>query len=186
MAWISVHESVLGPKLRRLLKQLDTSSFECLGILNCLWLWGLNNADENGRILDATTEDIERHLYGVAIGCDLDMKKVVSALIDTGWIDLTNDGMFLHDWAGWQELWYKAKARRKHDVDRKREKAEERAAKKAQAADAQQKQADSVPPEKHPEEHAALIVRVCGFSAQFVSLEPSWQEEFINRNFYKL
>ncbi|MBE6733712.1 MAG: hypothetical protein E7561_06935 [Ruminococcaceae bacterium] len=40
--------------------------------------------------------------------------------------------------------------------------------------------------QKHPEEHADLIVRVCGFSAQFVSLEPSWQEEFINRNFYKL
>jgi formate C-acetyltransferase len=37
---------------------------------------------------------------------------------------------------------------------------------------------------KHPEKHQDLIVRVCGFSAKFVSLPPEWQEEFINRNIY--
>jgi len=37
---------------------------------------------------------------------------------------------------------------------------------------------------KHPERHYDLIVRVCGFSAKFVSLPPEWQEEFINRNIY--
>lgn len=36
----------------------------------------------------------------------------------------------------------------------------------------------------HPEDHQDIIVRMCGFSAKFVSLSPRWQEEFINRNFY--
>lgn len=36
----------------------------------------------------------------------------------------------------------------------------------------------------HPERHQDLIVRVCGFSAKFVSLSPEWQEEFIRRNIY--
>lgn len=37
---------------------------------------------------------------------------------------------------------------------------------------------------RHPERHQDLIVRVCGFSAKFISLPPEWQEEFINRNMY--
>ena len=36
----------------------------------------------------------------------------------------------------------------------------------------------------HPERHQDLVVRVCGFSAKFVSLPPEWQDEFITRNLY--
>jgi len=38
---------------------------------------------------------------------------------------------------------------------------------------------------KHPEKHQDLVVRVCGFSAKFVSLSPEWQDEFISRNIYE-
>lgn len=62
MAWISVHESVDGPKLRNLYKQLGCSKFEALGILNFLWIWGLTNAEKDGLILYADKEDIERYL----------------------------------------------------------------------------------------------------------------------------
>ena len=37
----------------------------------------------------------------------------------------------------------------------------------------------------HPERHQDLIVRVCGFSAKFVSMSEKWQDEFISRNFAK-
>ena len=37
----------------------------------------------------------------------------------------------------------------------------------------------------HPERHQDLIVRVCGFSARFVSLSREWQDEFLSRNFYE-
>lgn len=38
--------------------------------------------------------------------------------------------------------------------------------------------------QKHPENHQDLVVRICGFSAKFVSLSPEWQDEFIHRVMY--
>lgn len=121
MAWISVHESVDGPKLRNLYKQLGCSKFEALGILNFLWIWGLTNAEKDGLILYADKEDIERYLYGVGSGCKLSPRQVVDALFETGWIDQTPSGLYLHDWEMWQDQWYKAKERRESDARRKRE-----------------------------------------------------------------
>ena len=94
MAWISVHESVDGPKLRNLYKKLGCSKFEALGILNFLWIWGLTNAEKDGLILFADKEDIERYLYGVGSGCKLSPKQVVDALFETGWIDRTPAGLY--------------------------------------------------------------------------------------------
>ena len=36
--------------------------------------------------------------------------------------------------------------------------------------------------QKHPERHQDLIVRVCGFSARFISLSKRWQDEVIARH----
>ena len=121
MAWISVHESVDGPKLRNLYKKLGCSKFEAVGILNFLWFWGLANAKKDGLILYADKEDIERYLYGAGAGCTIPPGTLVDALIETGWIDETSDGMCIHDWEVWQEQWYKAKDKREADARRKRE-----------------------------------------------------------------
>lgn len=37
---------------------------------------------------------------------------------------------------------------------------------------------------KHPEKYHHLIVKVCGFSARFVALEPAWQDIVISRRHY--
>lgn len=37
---------------------------------------------------------------------------------------------------------------------------------------------------REPEKHRDIVVRVCGYSAQFVSLSDEVQEEFLSRNFY--
>ena len=122
MSWISVHDTVDGPKLRDLYKTLNCSSFEALGILNYLWLWGLENADKDGRILNADKDDIARFLYGKGARCKIPEDKIVDALIETGWIDSYQDGtLYLHDWEVWQEQWYKAIERRESDAKRKRE-----------------------------------------------------------------
>lgn len=121
MAWISVHESVDGPKLRNLYKSLRCSKFEALGILNFLWLWGLKNAEKDGLVKYADRGDIERYLYGVGAGCRIDAERIVSALVNSGWIDEVPDGIYLHDWEEWQEQWYKAKERREKDAKRKAE-----------------------------------------------------------------
>lgn len=120
MAWISVHESVDGPKLRNLYKKLGCSKFEAVGILNFLWFWGLTNADKSGLILCADKEDVSRYLYGAGTGCKLPPDAIADALIDAGWLDDTPDGIFIHDWETWQEQWYKAQERREADAERKR------------------------------------------------------------------
>ena len=98
MPWISVHQEVDGTKLRRLYRAIGCSKFEALGILNFLWFWGMKNADETGLVKDADLEVLSRYLYGCGEDCQLDMGKVVQALVDTGWIDVAADGFYIHDW----------------------------------------------------------------------------------------
>ena len=120
MAWVSVHQEVDGAKLRRLYKTIGCSKFEALGILNFLWFWGMKNADENGLVADADLDVLSRYLYGCGEGSDLDMGKVVQALVDVGWIDMAANGFVIHDWDQWQEQWYKLQKNRKKDAERKR------------------------------------------------------------------
>lgn len=138
MAWISVHEQVIGGKLRTLAKELDCSQNEALGMLITLWLWGINNADRDGRIIGATKEDVAKVL-NVGIDEKIDSLKAVDALIATKWIDFDSD-LYLHDWGEWQEQWYKAMVAREKDKERKRR---ERAEKK--------KASQSLPPAKAEE-----------------------------------
>lgn len=119
MAWISVHEQVIGGKLRSLAKEIGCSQNEALGLLVRLWLWGINNADKEGMIIGAEKGDIAEVL---TIGIDgrCSPEKVVDALVSTNWIDMEN-GLYIHDWEEWQEQWYKAIEVRERDASRKRE-----------------------------------------------------------------
>jgi formate C-acetyltransferase len=40
--------------------------------------------------------------------------------------------------------------------------------------------------QKDPERYKHIIVRVCGFSAPFVSLSEEFQKEFLSRNYYEM
>lgn len=149
MAWISVHESVVGPKLRNLYYQIGCSQWEAVGILCSVWLWGLNNAEKSGFIPYAGKEEIARCLYGTAAGSTLDPTKIVDALIDTGWLDEADQGLYLHDWDTWQEQWYKAIERRENEARRKRE-SRKRIAKRT--AEPRQSEAPAAEPNEFPEQ----------------------------------
>ena len=117
MAWISVHEQVLGGKLRSLAKALGCSQNEALGLLVRLWLWGIRNADSEGLIQSATKDDLAEELH---LGLDRQhtADQAVEALIAVGWIDEDGDRLYIHDWAEWQKQWYKAMDIRKKDSER--------------------------------------------------------------------
>lgn len=117
MAWISVYQEVDGPKLRRLARMLETSKAEALGILNFLWFWGMNNADETGLVLEADREDIEDAIAGIT---RIRPESVVEALFAAGWLDSAEDDIFIHDWDQWQEQWYKLQRTRKNNAERMR------------------------------------------------------------------
>src|SRR5699024_5450454 len=121
MKCTSIYKSIDGPKLRRLYKALGCSKPEAIGILYFLWDWGLDNADEDGILVGLGKDDISRYLYGVSSDCRLNMDDVVDALVATGWLDETGDGLVLHDWYDWQGSYYRAKERRKKDAARKAE-----------------------------------------------------------------
>lgn len=119
MIWVAVYKSIDGPKLRRLYKYIHGNKAEAIGILVTLWQWGLDNAEPDGRIISADKEDVEECL--ATLGCKASTDKIVEGLIESGWIDETDEGLFLHDWDTWQEPFYKAKARRENDNKRKQE-----------------------------------------------------------------
>lgn len=122
MAWISVHEDVVGSKLRKLSNEVGCSQAEALGILNVIWLWGLKNADQTGELKDANRRNVAAAIPFDMLSDDLDPRKIVDALVKTGWIDEVDGALFLHDWDEWQEQWYKFLNRKAYDAKRKREK----------------------------------------------------------------
>ena len=136
MAWISVHEQVIGGKLRSLAKEIGCSQNEALGLLVRLWLWGINNADKHGMIIGAEKDDLAEVL---SLGLDIKLSpdEVVDALVKTNWIDV-DEGLYLHDWDEWQEQWYKAIDVREKNAERKRK---ERAKKRGQPKEESQSSA---------------------------------------------
>ena len=82
MAWISVHEQVIGGKLRELAKYIGCSQNEALGILIRFWLWGINNADKYGKITGADRTDVADVVVS-GLSKDLDAESFVESLIES-------------------------------------------------------------------------------------------------------
>ena len=127
MAWIKIKDTIDGPKLRELYKRLGVSKFEATGILVFLWQWGLQNADEQGHLISADRDDVERYLHGASAGCSVGESDIFNALLETGWIDEKDGELFLHDWGTWQKEWYRYKEKLKKDAERKRRSTQEKA-----------------------------------------------------------
>ena len=106
MAWISVHEQVLGGKLRELAKAIGCSQNEALGIVVRFWLWCINNADKNGLIIGAEVDDLVEAM-SIGKSNEISAERMVGAMIDTGWVDVSKKGIFVHDWEEWQASKYK-------------------------------------------------------------------------------
>ena len=121
MAWVAVHDSVYGPKLRGLRSALNCSEFEAIGIMTALWIYGRENADRNGFMPNTGRDELERHLYSRASGCSLKPSEIVDALISAGWLDKTVIGFSIHDWDIWQAPWFREKDRKDKDARRKRD-----------------------------------------------------------------
>lgn len=148
MAWISVHDHVVGGKLRELAKDIGCSQKEALGILVSLWLWGLNNADQTGKLRSCDRSDVAEAVFSNGLSEGLDKMGIVESLISQRWIDENEEGdLYLHDWDTWQEQWYKFLKNKEYDAERKRA---ERARKKAETMKKEQIEESS---ENNPEDN---------------------------------
>lgn len=106
MAWIAVDQSLIGGKLRNFAKKSKISQNEAIGILVRLWLWALDNADQDGKIVAGDMGDVEE---AIRAGFLSEEKERVSAiaqnLLDCGWIDAKDDELILHDWTDWRSYY---------------------------------------------------------------------------------
>lgn len=147
VAWIAVHEEVLGGKLRGFRKKVSCSEAEALGILTVLWIWARKNADITGLLSNADRGDIENAIRS-SISSSLDVKKVTDALIEFGWIDEVEGALYVHDWYEWQQYWYNYLDKKEKDKLRKRlERERNRAASPDEKADDEKNEAaEEAPP----------------------------------------
>lgn len=129
MAWVKVYEAVIGPKLRTLANDIGCSQNEALGVLVRLWVWGIRNVNAAGEIIGGSEADIEAVIQ-TGLDNRYSSKTVIRAMKDSGWLDVEDGRIGLHDWGEWQAQWYKDAERRGKDAERKRA---ERARKKAPA-----------------------------------------------------
>lgn len=167
MAWLCVHDDVDGPKLRRLKKRLGTSDAEALGILAFLWFWGLKNTEESGLLKEVDREDIEKCLESRT---NLDATKVVDELFDNNWLELREDGIYIHDWGHWQQYWIKSNQTKARNAERMRD-ARARA-KLAEAAEQGEPVSEMPPQDEAPEKPPETT------SPPKVPEEPKYTVEF--------
>lgn len=112
MAWIESHQEVgRHPKTKKLARLLGVSLPAAVGYLHYLWWWALDFAQ------DGTLEKFDGYDLADAMQWDGDPDELVKALISSGYIDSTEDGLVIHDWG---EYAGKLLERRAKDRARKR------------------------------------------------------------------
>lgn len=93
MLWLESHADLGGhPKTKRLSKLLGTSVPATVGHLTLLWHWALKYATD-GELSKFDDDEIAD-----AAMWEGDPYSFVSALLETGWIDESADGLVLHEW----------------------------------------------------------------------------------------
>ncbi|HKD00466.1 MAG TPA: hypothetical protein VKG20_20655 [Methylomirabilota bacterium] len=93
--WIESHQS-LGHhrKTLQVVSTLHVDRYKLIGHLHELWWWGLDNADTAGGLGRVTPQAL-----AAAAGWPArDAERFVGALVDAGFVDMTEDGFMLHDW----------------------------------------------------------------------------------------
>lgn len=119
MAWLESHQAL--SKHRKTIRAaglLKTDRHKLIGHLHELWWWGIDNVDPDGYLQDLT--DYELAMAAEWTG---DAEEFVAALVDAGFIDVTDEGRYFHDWYDYAGKWIerrekereRAKARRNPD-----------------------------------------------------------------------
>lgn len=112
MAWIESHQEVgRHPKTKKLARLLGVSLPTAVGHLHYFWWWALDFA-QDGLLTKYDADDIAD-----AMQWEGDAEELLSAMLTAGYIDETEEGLAVHDWA---EYAGKLLERRAKDRERKR------------------------------------------------------------------
>jgi hypothetical protein len=95
MAWIESHQALINhPKTLNLASLLKKDRVTVIGHLHCLWWWALDIVSEDGLFPTRCTAVV---VAGAAWWRGKP-DQFLDALIASGFIDVLDDGMYLHDW----------------------------------------------------------------------------------------
>lgn len=123
MAWLEIHQSIRDHrKFLAVADTLDMAPAHVTGHIILFWLWALDNAP-SGEITQISVRNIAR-----AAQWEGDPEVFLSALIEGGLVDKTDEGLFIHDWAD-----YAGKLIDQRIADRERKRRSRAAAKKKNA-----------------------------------------------------
>jgi len=93
MAWIESNQEIgRHPKTKKLARLLDVSIVTTVGHLHYLWWWALDFA-QDGLLSKYDESDISD-----ACMWEGDEKLFVNMLVKSGYVDVTENGLFIHDW----------------------------------------------------------------------------------------
>lgn len=121
--WFEAHATMARhPKTLKLARLLGVKRREAVGLLHDLFSWGLTSAQKYGELPGLTAEDI-------AEAMDYPRKsaaKVVSALVDSGYLEESDGTYLIHEWYDYAGKLYdgREKNREKNQRYRDRKKAE--------------------------------------------------------------
>lgn len=103
MDWLRVDAALPGhPKIGRLMRRLDCSRMEAVGIVVSLWCW-CSQSREDGHLGDLEPEDIAD-----ACRWTTDPAKTWDALLTCGWIANGDIGPTVHEWMEYQSKYKRA------------------------------------------------------------------------------
>lgn len=120
--WFAVQTELLDShKVRTAAKRLKCPKCLVVGMLCTLWAWGMDNADEDGKLKgDTDKDDVAKLFVPCAAEAGLDPKKIADTMFECGLLDENEGEIFIHDWYEYQSEWYRAKRRKEYDAGRKR------------------------------------------------------------------
>ena len=118
LGYILIYEALQGAKLRGLRKRLRFCESDTIGILVELWLFAKRNAQADGRLVNTDVDDLVFE-FESKIRSDVSAEFVVRCLIESGWLDDREDGLYVHDWEYWQNHMYSHQRVKNRDRERK-------------------------------------------------------------------
>lgn len=93
IAWIESHQELARhPKTKRFARVLDISLPAAVGHLHFFWWWAMDYAQ------DGDLSRYDKHDIADACGWEDDAGKIFNALSESGFVDMDEQGMSIHDW----------------------------------------------------------------------------------------
>lgn len=121
MAWIESHQDLeKNGKLLELANLLSINKYQAIGHLHSLWWWSLDNAEDGDISRFSSVTVTQACGWSEYIKDEIDLSRInemtnsdkadgfIPALIECGFLDQKEDGLYIHNWRDYTERYFKS------------------------------------------------------------------------------